>query len=153
MDFDTLKLILVPTDFSEPSEAARRAAVRLAQTFHAAIEFFHVDIDPTLVLPPPLDAISMPGRFERALGDTAEQLARLVEETRTTGVPCTSTEEVGRSHTAIVERARAAGAGLIVMGSHGRRGLSHLLLGSVAEKVVEHARCPVLVVPAPSPGP
>ena len=76
-----------------------------------------------------------------------------MEETRTTGVPCTSTEEVGRSHTAIVERARAAGAGLIVMGSHGRRGLSHLLLGSVAEKVVEHAGCPVLVVPAPSPAP
>lgn len=151
MDFDALKLILVPTDFSEWSDAALRAAVRLARLLHAAIEVFHVDIDPTIVLPPPLDAISMPRLFERALGDTAERLARIVEETRKAGVSCTSAEEVGRSHVAIVERARLAGAGLIVMGSHRRRGLSHAFLGSVAEKVVEHAQCPVLVVPGPSP--
>ena len=148
MDFDALKLILVPTDFSPVSAAALKVAVRLAQTFHAGIEVFHVDIDPTLVLPPPLGAISRPLLFQRVLEDTAERLERLVADVRESGVTCSSAEELGRSHTAIVERAHTAGAGLIVMGSHGRHGLTGALLGSVAEKVVNHAGCAVLVVPA-----
>ena len=147
MDLDALKLILVPTDFSEVSAAALRVAVRLAQTFHAAIEVFHVDIDPTLVSLPPVGAISMSVLFERVLAGTAERLERVVVEVRRSGVACSCADEIGRSHTAIVERAKLAGAGLVVMGSHGRHGLSHALLGSVAEKVVEHASCAVLVVP------
>jgi nucleotide-binding universal stress UspA family protein len=147
VDLDALKLILVPTDFSEVSAAALRVAVRLAQTFHAAIEVFHVDIDPTLVLPPPLGAISMPRVFERVLASTAKDLERIVAEVRESGVTCSSAEELGKSHTAIVERAKVVGAGLIVMGSHGRHGFGRALLGSVAEKVVEHAPCGVLVVP------
>lgn len=148
MDLDALTLILVPTDFSEVSAAALQVAVRLAKSFHAAIELFHVDMDPTLVLPPPAGAISVPTLFERVLAETADRLEHLVVETRTLGVTCSSAAELGRSHVAIVERARLAGAGLIVMGSHGRHGLSHALLGSVAEKVVEHAPCAVLVIPA-----
>jgi nucleotide-binding universal stress UspA family protein len=147
MDFDSLKLILVASDFSEPSAAALRAAVRLAQAFHAAIEIFHVEVDPTLMLPPPAGAISMPALFERVLERTADRLEELVAEVRKAGVTCSSASELGRSHTAIVERARLVGAGLIVIGTHGRHGLSHALLGSVAEKVVEHAPCGVLVVP------
>ena len=147
MNFDTLKLILVPTDFSESSEVALGAAIRLAQTFHAAIEVFHVDIDPALVLPPPFDTITMPRLFERVLERTAARLEQVVTEVRKAGVTCSSAEELGRSFDAIVERARLADAGLIVMGSHGRHALGHALLGSVAEKVVEHAPCAVLVVP------
>jgi nucleotide-binding universal stress UspA family protein len=147
MNFDDLKLILVPTDFSASSEIALRAAIRLAQTFHAAIEVFHVELDPSFVLPPPADAISIPLVFEKALAHTAEGLERLVAQVRQAGVACTSASEVGRSHTAIVERARLTKADLIVIGSHGRHGLSHALLGSVAEKVVQHAPCAVLVVP------
>ena len=99
------------------------------------------------MLPPPAGAISLPGLFERVLADTAERLEGLVAEVRKAGVTCSSADELGKSHTAIIERARLAGAGLIVMGSHGRHGLTHLLLGSVAEKVVAHAPCAVLVVP------
>jgi universal stress protein A len=149
MNFDDLKLILVPTDLSESADTALRAAVRLAQTFHAAIEVFHVEIDPTLLLPPPVDAISIPLLFDKVLANTAERLERLVAEVRKAGVTCTSAAEFGKSHAAIVERARLAGAGLIVLGSHGKQGLSHLLLGSVAEKVVQHAPCAVLVIPLP----
>jgi nucleotide-binding universal stress UspA family protein len=147
MNFDDLKLIVVPTDFSESSSAAMRAAVQLAQAFHASIEVFHVNIDPSLVLPPPADVLSVPIAFERVLADTAEKLERVVGEVRQAGVVCKSASEMGRSHTTIVEQARRSGAGLIVMGSHGRHGLSHALLGSVAEKVVQHAPCAVLVVP------
>ena len=148
MNLDDLKLILVPTDFSEASAVAVRAAVRLAQAFHASIEVFHVDPDPALLLPPPLDVVSRPAAFERVLAETAEKLERVVAEVRRAGVPCTSASELGMSDTSIVERARRSGAGLIVMGTHGRRGLAHALVGSVAEKVVEHGGCPVLVVPA-----
>ena len=152
MTFAGLKLILVPTDFSEASEVALRAAVQLAQTFHAAIEVFHVDIDPSFVLPPPMDIVSAPLLFENVLADTAVRLELVVAEVTKAGVACTSAGQFGRSHTAIVERARLLGAGLIVIGSHGRHGISRALLGSVAEKVVEHAPCAVLVVPMLSAG-
>ena len=151
MDFTDLKLILVPTDFSDVSKKALGTAVQLAQSFGAAIEVFHVNIDPSLTLPPPIGVVSIPILFERVLGETAERLERIVAEVRQSGVTCSSAEELGQSHTAIVERAQMSRAGLIVMGSHGRHGLSHLLVGSVAEKVVEHAPCAVLVVPAPQP--
>lgn len=148
MDFGGLKMILVASDFTESSEAALRAALQVAQMCHAAIEIFHVEVDPTLILPPPMGAISMPNIFGKVLQQTAERLEVLVEEVRKAGVTCTSASEVGRSPAAIVERARLVGAGLIVIGNNSRHGLSHLLLGSCAEKVVEHAPCAVLVVPA-----
>jgi len=145
--FDDLKLILVPTDFSETSRLALRTAVKLAQTFHASIEILHVDLDATLILPPPGDIIAIPIAMEGAMADAAEKLASAVVEVRQTGVACTSASESGRTHPAIVEHAVQIGADLIVMGSHGRHGFGHLLLGSVAEKVVENAPCAVLVVP------
>ena len=151
MNLDDLKLILVPTDFSEASAVALRTAIRLAQTFHAAIEVFHVNIDPSLVLPPPADVVMRPAAFERVLAENAEKLEQVVAEVRQAGVTCTSTSEVGRSYPAIVEQARRSHAGLIVMGTHGRHGLSHAVLGSVAEKVVEYSPCPILVVPSASP--
>ena len=151
MTLDNLKIILVPTDFSPASADAVKAAVRLAQLFHASIEVFHVNVDPSVVLPPPGDVLSFPGAFDRVLADTAEKIDRVVGEIREAGVTCTSASDIGRSYAAIVEQAKRSGAGLIVMGSHGRHGLSHALLGSVAEKVVEHAPCPVLIVPAPPP--
>jgi universal stress protein A len=149
MNFDELKVILVPVDFSEQTGAAIAAAVRLAQTFHASVEILHVDIDPTLVLPPPGDVIALPLMFEHTQAVTEERLGKLAEQVRAAGVVCVTASESGRTHAAIVERARAAVAGLIVMGSHGQGVLSHALLGSVAEKVVAHAPCPVLIIPGP----
>jgi nucleotide-binding universal stress UspA family protein len=151
MALDDLKVILVPTDFSPASAMAVKAAIRLAQLFRASIELFHVNVDPSVVLPPPADLFSFPGVFERVLADTAEKIERVAGEIRDAGVTCTSASDVGRSYATIVEQARRSGAGLIVMGSHGRHGLSHALLGSVAEKVVQHAPCPVLIVPVSPP--
>jgi len=148
MKFGDLKLILVPTDFSEASEVALSSAVTLAQTFHAAIEILHVDLNLALVLPPPGDVIAMPiAMEERLMARAAEKVDRVVAEVREKNVVCTGASEMGRTYTSIVEHAIRIGAGLIVMGSHGRHGLGHFLLGSVAEKVVQHAPCAVLVVP------
>lgn len=148
MRFDDLKLILVPTDFSDASTTALDAAVKLAQTFHAAIEILHVDLDSALVLPPPGDAISLPIAVEGALARATEKLKRIVADLCAKNIACTGASESGRTYGAIVEHAARIGADLIVMGSHGRHGLRHLLLGGVAEKVVRDAPCAVLVVPA-----
>ena len=66
---------------------------------------------------------------------------------RAAGLRCETAMLVGRPDAEIVARATATGAELIVMGTHGRSGLAHALLGSVAERVVQHAPCPVLIVP------
>lgn len=147
MKFDELKLILVPTDFSEASQVAVNAAITLAQTYHAAIEILHVDLNLALVLPPPGDVIAMPIAMEGLMARAAEKVERTVAEVREKNVVCSGASEMGRTYTSIVEHAIRIDAGLIVLGSHRRHGLGHLLLGSVAEKVVQYAPCAVLVVP------
>jgi nucleotide-binding universal stress UspA family protein len=119
----------------------------LARIFHAAIEILHVDLDLALVVPPPGDVIALPMAMQGMRTDAAEKLERTVSEVREQNIQCTGASESGRTYTAIVDHAARIGAGLIVMGSHGRHGLGHLLLGSVAEKVVQNAPCPVLVIP------
>jgi universal stress protein A len=147
MKLADLKLLLVPTDFSDASTAALAAAMDLARITHATIEILHVDLDLALVMPPPGDIVALPMAMQGMRTDAAEKLDRTVAEVRAQNVPCTGASESGRTYTAIVDHAARIGAGLIVMGSHGRHGLGHLLLGSVAEKVVQNAPCPVLVIP------
>ena len=125
MNLDNLNLILVPTDFSEPSANALRVAVQLAQKLRTSIEVFHVDIDPTVVLPPPGDVLAVPMVFERIQAQAEARLQSAADEVRRAGVACTTASELGRTHTTIIEQARRVGAGLIVMGSHARHGLGH----------------------------
>ena len=82
-----------------------------------------------------------------ALAESAARLEAVVARVRAAGLTCTGSSEVGRTDAEIVEYARKRHAGMIVVGSHARHGLSHAIMGSVAEKVVRHAPCPVLVVP------
>jgi len=147
MKLADLKLILVPTDYSDASTVALDAAMELARIFHATIELLHVDLDLALVMPPPGDVVALPMAMQGLRTDAAEKLDRTVAEVREQNIQCTGASESGRTYTAIVDHAARIGAGLIVMGSHGRHGLGHLLLGSVAEKVVQNAPCPVLVIP------
>src|SRR2546423_1484351 len=76
----------------------------------------------------------------------AEELADWCERARAAGVAADRRTAFGATHTEICDAAEAIGADLIVIGTHGRGGLSHALLGSVAEKVVRKAPCPVLTV-------
>jgi len=147
MKLADLKLILVPTDYSDASTVALDAAMELARIFHATIELLHVDLDLALVMPPPGDVVALPMAMQGLRTDAAEKLDRTVAEVREQNIQCTGASESGRTYTAIVDHAARIGAGLIVMGSHGRHGLGHLLLGSVVEKVVQNAPCPVLVIP------
>jgi nucleotide-binding universal stress UspA family protein len=151
MDPKTIKKILVPTDFSELSREALSTAVDFARAFQAAIELVHVYVEPTYILPPPIDMATFPFDTSAVLAKVQESLEGERARVLAAGVPCEIVALSGRAAPDVVERAKTTGADLIVMGTHGRSGFEHAILGSVAERVVHHAPCPVLVVPARRP--
>lgn len=147
MSLRDLKLILVPTDFGPTSAKALEAAIDLGRLTNAALEILHVNTEAIWTMPPPGDILPAAVDVADVLAEAALQLDAIVARVRAAGLTCTGTSEVGRTDAQIVEYARKRNVGLIVVGSHGRHGLSHAIIGSVAEKVVRHAPCPVLVVP------
>ena len=144
----TLKTILVPTDFSECSEAAVRYGRALAQAFGATLHLLHVVQDP-YTQPWAAEAFPTP------LGDLLEQWqqqarARLVELLpEAERANAMIAVQVGSPFFEIVRYAEEQHIDLVVIGTHGRGPLGHMLLGSVAEKVVRKAPCPVLTVRHP----
>jgi universal stress protein A len=137
--------ILAPSDFSEASDAALEYARLLAQRFGASLHLLHVLNEPILVEGLAAEAfINASPTTRTAMVDEAQaHLNRRAAATASADVV------FGYPAPAIVERATRLDVDLIVMGSHGRTGLAHLLLGSVAEMVVRTAPCPVLTVRQP----
>lgn len=154
MSLQDMRLILVPTDFGPTSDRALEVAMDLGRMTKAALEILHVSSEAIWVVPPPGDVVTPAVDPAEIVTEATVELDRVVARVRAAGLTCTGIAETGRTDAEIVEYARKRGAGIIVVGSHGRHGLSHALMGSVAEKVVRHAPCPVLVVPpveAPAP--
>jgi nucleotide-binding universal stress UspA family protein len=145
MDPRTVKRILVPTDFADPSTDALATAIAFALGSGATLDLVHVSVERAFVLPPPVDLAILP--MNQAMTQAAEGLAEECARVRAAGVSCESATLVGLPDAEIVTRARETGADLIVMGTHGRSGIVHAVFGSVAEKVVQHGPCPVLIVP------
>jgi nucleotide-binding universal stress UspA family protein len=138
--------ILAPTDFSEPSAQGLRSALELAEAFSAKLLLLHV-VEPP---PYPVEGI-VPSRLGATLLDDLERqaandLAQMLPEAQRSRVEVTRSVVVGIPYRKIVEVAEAEKSDLIVMTTHGRTGLSHLVMGSVAEKVVRTAPCPVLTI-------
>ena len=138
-----IKKILAPVDFSEPSEKALQYALSIAQEFGSEIILVHV-VQPYPVLPE-LPA-STDELTEALLSDANARLNELKE--RIKDVPCTVRAPLGSTANRILEIAQDEGVDLIVLGTHGRTGIAHTFLGSVAERVVRLAPCPTLVVRA-----
>ncbi|MGD8606224.1 MAG: universal stress protein [Myxococcales bacterium] len=143
------RTILVATDFSEISDEALRTAALYAKSFHARVLVAHV-FDPTPNIPPVV--WSRPDLLERSIRVEIEDAIRETLSGKTSeflkGVPEVELSVIqhpspGR---ALVELAEDEHVDLMILGSHGRSGLSRAFLGSVAERVVRHAHCPVLVV-------
>jgi nucleotide-binding universal stress UspA family protein len=144
-----IQKILVPVDFSESSRAALEYAAELARPFEATIDVVHVWQPPTFIstasLPeaPTVDA----SLIELVRKNADEATARLAADAKKQGLPVREARaEPGVPARTIVEIAKADGYDLVVIGTHGRTGLSHAVMGSVAERVVRHAQCPVLTV-------
>ncbi|HVR62123.1 MAG TPA: universal stress protein [Polyangia bacterium] len=148
MDPREIKRILVATDFSEPSQEAVTTAIAFARAFSAQIELVHVMVEPIYPLPAPLEVVTLPVDVERLYSEVEAQLGREMERAAGAGVGAEKVILNGRPHVEIVSHADKTRADLIVVGSHGRSGMSHAILGSVAERVVHRAHCPVLVVPS-----
>jgi nucleotide-binding universal stress UspA family protein len=134
-----LKNILVPTDFGAAAEAALRYGRTLAETFRADLHVLHV-----------LDNTFLQARFADPATTEASARHRLANLVGAPDGQCVGTHAVIRKfdspENAILSYARSASIDLIVMGTHGREGAVHVLMGSVAERVVRTAPCPVLVV-------
>lgn len=149
---------LVPTDFSDESDGALTLALELARKVGASVELLHVYALPLYALPPLTDVVGITAIPPDVVAQIDQELDRLSQRVRASGIDCESTVLVGSAPAIIVERATESGATMIVMGTHGRSGWKHAVLGSVAEKVVQTASSPVLVVPPPGkalrqPGP
>ncbi len=140
------KKVLCPVDFSDPARAAMNAAVEIAKHLDAELVLFHAYQLPGYTLPEgsvvasPMMLQELADRAEVHLQDWKGLAAGL-------GVRRVSAEKaIGEPAFEIVEAARVRGCDLIVVGTHGRTGLAHALLGSTAERVVRRAGCPVLTV-------
>lgn len=165
----TFQTILVPVDFSPYASEALQYAATLAKRFDALLLVLHViDKDFEIIavhhesggrgLPSPLL-----GPFAATLDETSRRAGTVAIDLREQadvtlehfisdvgrGLRVERRVAVGRPFEQIVETARCEAADLIVMGTHGRAGLGHVILGSVAERVVRLAPCPVLTVKAP----
>jgi glycine betaine transporter len=145
---DTIKRILVPVDFSAASRAALWRAGELAAALGSTIELLHV-VD----LPEPQHVISeghvpLPPEYRQEVSRSAQDHLRDWLETAQIPVPIHRVLADGSPFVEIVKYAREHAVDLIVMGTHGRGGMSHLVLGSVADKVVRTAPCPVMTVRA-----
>lgn len=135
------KHLIVPTDFGEPAQAALDFAIDLAKTYDAKLTVLHVYGVPTVFYP---DAVAWPleelGRAAQASLDKA--VAQVRERHKNTQ----GQVEVGDPRESILKFAKESGADMLVIGTHGRRGLAHLVLGSVAEWLVRMSPLPVLTV-------
>ena len=147
-----IRHILAPTDFSDSSKKALSDAFELARTFGATLSLLHV-LEPS----PYLGEFTLPNMGEELLGDLERQasaaLAQVLPEAQQAKIEVTRAVAIGSPSQKIVETAEAEHVDLILMATHGRTGLSHLLIGSVAERVVRTAPCPVLTIRPPAAQP
>lgn len=145
----TIHRILVPVDFSEPSRKALAYAAELARPLGAVLEVVHVAEVPAFVPSASLpEARASDLSLVTLVREGAEELlAKFIGEAAELGIKVQASRlEIGSPAQVIPEVAGAGGYDLIVIGTHGRTGLAHALIGSVAERVVRHAPCPVLSV-------
>ena len=139
-----IKRILIPTDFSETSTAAIGYGIDLAERYGASVHLLHV-IERSAI--PPETEFPL-GIFE---GQTVarERLVTVLSAAQRTAFRSEVAVNIGHPALEIIRYAKDHEIDIIVMGTHGRTGVGHMLMGSVAEKVVRKAPCPVLTVRHP----
>jgi nucleotide-binding universal stress UspA family protein len=139
--------MLVPTDFSPTSDIAFAYAVDMAARLGSAVHLLHVIDDASFATAYPDGFyVELPGLRNQLIDEATAKLQELAGRCATLGVEATFDVAVGRPARVIAEQATSRGSDLVVMGTHGRGGFAHLVLGSVAEHVVRTAPCAVLTV-------
>lgn len=140
------RCVLVPVDFSEHSSAALELAIELARAAGGTIHLLHAYELPLGTIPP--YGISVPESLLAQVRDAAaRRLEKAAHKVAAAGGSCETHVVHGAATEVVLDAARELGANLVVMGTRGLTGLKHVLLGSVAERTLRQAPCPVLVVP------
>ncbi len=140
--YDTL---LVPVDFSAHSDRALDCAIGLAKTFGSKVHLIHAYHLPIQIAAP--DQVVIPRDFWTAVRDSAaRKLEKTVQKVKAAGVDAETHLAEMPPAQAISQTAEKIGADLIVMGTRGLTGLKHVLLGSVAERTIRTAPCPVMTL-------
>lgn len=143
-----VRTILVPIDFSSHADAVLEWAAHLAKEHGSKLVLLHAYHLPVDFQQ--LEGAYLPPDFwTQVKTDAAENLDRAAQPLRDRGLAVETVVREGYPATAIEEEARSRGVDLVVIGTKGHSGLKHLLLGSVAERVVQKAPCPVLAVKTP----
>ena len=139
-----IRKILVPTDGSDAAMRASDFALKIAEHFKAEIIAIYV-IDRIIL--EEISKVYERRKLEEEIKRKAERcLNYIVRSAERKGLKASSILVEGQPHDQIVRHAKSLGVDLIVMGSKGRRGANRILIGSVTERVIEYAPCPVLVI-------
>ncbi|MBD3674575.1 MAG: universal stress protein [Planctomycetaceae bacterium] len=142
----SIRKILVPTDFSDFSVNAANYAIELAKKFDAEVTLLYVLQDAVALFPEPGVTFPAPGNYLQELQESAKKSLERLCESLPEEITINTELRNGPPFVEILRCAREGDYDMIVLGTHGRSGLAHVLLGSVAEKVVRKAECPVLTV-------
>lgn len=142
-----MKTILVPCDFSQTALHAFSFALDVAERSEAVIHLVHVIDVPTVydaafVPAAPIDTTLYNDLEARA----EEEFRKIIDKHRSSGIHIQASLAYGAPETSLLEYIQAAGIDVVIMGSHGARGLRELLIGSTAEKIIRHASVPVMVI-------
>ena len=144
-----LAKILLPTDLSEYARYAQPYAIELTSAYGAVLHLIHV-VDTHWM--GPVASAEFPGQIEDSLRhsrEEGEKALQVLQEEISGDLDLRAEVLLGAPHVEIVRYARKEEMDLIVLATHGRTGLAHALIGSVAEKVVQMAPCPVLTIKHP----
>ena len=144
---ESVKKILFPTDFSEASHYALSYAVEMKRLLNAELEIIHILFDEANIVSfylPQMTVQNISGEFEEGAMKQFEEFTANAKELE--GIQYTKKLLKGTPYNEIVKEAAVGNFDMIIIGTHGRTGLEHVLFGSTAEKVVRKAPCPVLTV-------
>jgi nucleotide-binding universal stress UspA family protein len=147
---DRFYRIVVPTDFSTCAEQAWALAQRLAAAFGSELVLAHVVVETPLWSEGPFNMDRVRDVYAAARTWGTEMLDRWATEARNKGLSVRTALRAGAPHEEIVALATDERADLVVIGTHGRGGVNRALLGSVADRVVRLAPCPVLTIREPA---
>lgn len=143
-----LNRVLIPTDFSDFSRPAMTYGLAIAARFDAEVHLLHIVPDPAMLVPEAaaFSVESMQAQTEALRQEAIHGLEKLPADGWSDGKPIVREVRVGTAFVEIIDYAGEHDVDLIVIGTHGRSGLMHILMGSVAERIVRKAPCPVLTV-------
>lgn len=140
-----IRKILCPVDFSEASRNAVRYAHEFAKGMGAELVLLNIVEPRPMAVDMSLSYVPLEEDLEKAAREDLEEIIRMEKEK---GVEVQAEVRIGTPSELILETAEELDVNLVILGSHGKSGLSRLLMGSVAESVVRKATCPVLIVKA-----